>query len=45
MTKEEHSNMPAIFAKTKQKQINQIGIDLWDTKIQLGLILCAIMGL
>lgn len=26
-------------------KINQIGIDLWDTKIQPGLILCAIMGL
>lgn len=29
----------------KKKQINLISIDLWDTKIQPGLILCAIMGL
>lgn len=42
----ENPNTPAIFAKAlKKKQINQISIDLWDTKIQPGLILCAIIGL
>lgn len=41
----ENENTPAIFAKAERKRINQIGIDLWDTKIQPGLKLCAITGL
>lgn len=31
--------------KNKKKKGNQISIDLWDTKIQPGLILCARTGL
>lgn len=42
----EKPKSPCYSCKGIKKQMNQISIiDLWDTKIQPGLILCAIMGL